>query len=121
MTYRQLSIQGGRGRVILMATAFAAAQLAGALGHSASANGFGENRPYQFRGDNARATLLNNENVRLQLEGEFGVGGASGLGAFTAQDGQPTGNSVSISGDGNTITQDNAGDQTTDNNANAGN
>jgi hypothetical protein len=101
---------------------FSVATLAAVSGVApAYGNGFGENRPFQFRSDNQRATLLNNENVRLQLEGEFGVGGASGLGAFTAQDGQPTGNSVSISGDGNTITQDNAGDQTTDNNANAGN
>ena len=94
-----------------MALVLAAAQIAPAIGYQAAANGFGENRPYQFRSANDRATLLNNENVRLQLQGELGVGGGSGLGAFATQGGAPTGNSVTITGDGNTIEQDNAGAQ----------
>ena len=107
--------------VLLVASVVATAQIASAADNAAAANGFGENSPYQFRNANDRATLLNNDTTRLQLDGEFGVGGGSGLGAFTGQDGQPTGNSVTITGDGNTITQDNAGDQATDNNADLGN
>ncbi|MFN7023646.1 MAG: hypothetical protein ACK4QP_03835 [Pseudorhizobium sp.] len=84
-----------------------------ALGSSASANGFGEDRPYQFRSANERQVLLNLERTRLELQREFpatGVGSAAGLGT------QQTGNSttININGSGNTVTvdQDNSGNQT---------
>lgn len=91
------------------------AALASAHVSGAAANGFGENRPYQFRSDADRNVRLNVERTRLQQNGDLGVGGASGLGAFTSQGGQPTGNSIVFEGDNNTINQTNNGSQSSNN------
>ncbi|KPF46522.1 hypothetical protein ACSV9I_12535 [Rhizobium sp. G187] len=83
---------------------------------SASANGLGDDRPYQFRSANERQVLLNLERTRLELQGRFntGVGSAAGLGT------QQTGNSttINVTGSNNdiTVTQDHNGDQTIDQN-----
>lgn len=79
----------------------------------ASANGLGDDRPYQFRTANERQVLLNLERTRLELKGEFrantGVGSGSGLGT------QQTGNSttITINGSNNAVnvTQSNTGSQ----------
>ncbi|MGC2854801.1 hypothetical protein ACM64Y_04945 [Novispirillum sp. DQ9] len=90
------------------------------------ANGLGEQRSAQFRSPNERQVLANLEALRLQQAGDLrtgtGVGGTVGLG--TTVGGQPTGNvlSITVSGTGNVLnldlTQDNTGDQSTDNTVN---
>ncbi|PRY94771.1 hypothetical protein BCF33_0369 [Hasllibacter halocynthiae] len=82
-----------------------------ALPGAACANGFGEDRPWQFRTPAERQVLLQQEQTRLN----FMIFEQSGLGA--AGLGGQTGNAItiSISGDGdNTIDvgQENTGDQT---------
>ncbi|QLF71034.1 hypothetical protein FE840_016580 [Peteryoungia desertarenae] len=89
----------------------ALAALLALLGGSASANGIGEDRPFQFRSANERQVLLNLERTRLEQKSGLGVGSAAGLGT------QQTGNSTSIiiSGSGNntiTTSQTNSGAQT---------
>lgn len=83
------------------------------------ANGFGEDRPYDFRSANDRAVALNAERTRLEKRGDLGVGGAGGLGTVASQGGEPTANrsEIIINGDGNTlnVTQDSVGDQNTNN------
>lgn len=80
---------------------------------SASANGIGESRPWQFRSFNERQVLLNILQVTGGLTGT-GVGGLNGLGTQTG-----TASSIVINGDNNTInvTQDNSGDQTIEDNS----
>lgn len=90
------------------------------------ANGLGESRAAQFRTPSERQVLANVETLRLQQSGDYkvatGVGGSSGLG--TSVGGQPTGNvlSVTVSGTNNVLnldlTQDNTGNQTSDNTLN---
>lgn len=78
---------------------------------SATANGLGENTPYQFRSPNERQVGINSENVRLNFESfERGVGSSYGIG--TSQ----TGNTITIDIDGDgdndiTVDQDSSGDQ----------
>jgi len=74
------------------------------------ANGFGEERPYQFRSPTERNVALIGENTRLSFETQSrGVGSTQGLGG-------QTGNSltINISGNGDNVIdvdQDNSGDQ----------
>lgn len=100
---------------VVLVTLGASAAAIGVPIAGALANGFGENRPYQFRSANDRATLLNNERTRLEVEGDLGVGSSAGLGAVGSQNGAPTGNSVTIEGNNNTITQTNSAEQSTNN------
>ena len=99
----------------LAAALVCAAALAAAHSGHVAANGFGENGSYQFRSDADRNVRLNVERTRLQRNGDLGVGSAAGLGAFTSQGGQPTGNSIVFEGDNNTITQTNNGSQSSNN------
>lgn len=114
---RVISVTGGIAALTLLTLAGTAAPT--------DANGFGEDRPYQFRSASDRNVRLNVERTRLQKKGDLGVGSASGLGALGSQSGAPTGNSTSITinGDNNStgsVTQDNTGSQTTDNELNGG-
>jgi hypothetical protein len=78
--------------------------------HEANANGLGEGRPYQFRTELQRQTLLAGERLRLEFLGFIG----SGTGVGVGQGGQ-TGNAVSIAVGGSnnniTVTQTNTGSQ----------
>lgn len=90
--------------------AAAAALLIAAAAPPALANGFGEDRPWQFRSPAERQILLQSEQTRLNFM-TFGLGG--GVAGAGGQTGNST--SITITGDGdNTIdlTQDNTGNQT---------